>query len=60
VLYRFQRRSNADDELIFAVPDLVNFLGKIVERYPALLSRDDSTLDRIPKLPSRFPANRTP
>jgi hypothetical protein len=51
VLYRFQRRSNADDKLIFAVPDLVNFLEKIVERYPALLSRDDGPLDRVPKLP---------
>jgi hypothetical protein len=51
VLYRFQYRSNADDKLIFAVPDLVNFLGKIVERYPALLSRDDGPLDCVPKLP---------
>ena len=51
MLYRLQRRSNADDKLIFAVPDLVNFLGKIVERYPALLSRDDGPLDRVPKLP---------
>ena len=51
MLYRFQRRSNADDKLIFAVPDLVNFLGKIAERYPALLSRDDGPLDRVPKLP---------
>ena len=51
MLYRFQRRSNADDELIFAVPDLVKFLGKIVKRYPALLSRDDGPLDRVPKLP---------
>ena len=50
MLYRFQRRSNADDKLIFAVPDLVNFLGKIVERYPASLSRDDGPLDRVPKL----------
>jgi hypothetical protein len=51
VLYRLQRRSNADDKLIFAVPDLVNFLGKIVKRYPASLSRDDGPLDRVPKLP---------
>ena len=42
LLYLLQRRSNADDKLIVAVPDLVNFLGKIVERYPALLSRDDT------------------
>jgi len=51
VLYRLQRRSHADNKLIFAVPDLVNFLGKIVERYPALLSRDDGPLDRVTKLP---------
>ena len=51
MLYRFQRRSDADDKLIFAVLDLVNFLGKIAERYPALLSRDDGPLDRVPKLP---------
>ena len=51
MLYRFQRRSNADNKLIFAVPDLVNFLWKIVERYPALLSRDHGPLDRVPKLP---------
>ena len=51
LLYRLQRRSNADDKLIFAVLDLVNFLGKIAERYPALLSRDDGPLDRVPKLP---------
>ena len=31
--------------------DLVNFLGKIVERYAALLSRDDRPLDRVPKFP---------
>jgi hypothetical protein len=51
VFYRFQRRSNADNKLIFAVPDLVNFLWKIVERYATLLSRDDGPLDRVPKLP---------
>jgi hypothetical protein len=51
VFYRFQRRSNADHKLIFAAPDLVNFLGKIVERYTALLSRDHGPLDRVPKLP---------
>ena len=50
MLYRFQRRSNADDKLIFAVPDLVKFLRKIVERYATLLSRDDGPLDRVPKL----------
>jgi len=51
VLYRCQRRSNADDKLNFAVPDLVKFLRKIVERYATLLSRDDGPLDRVPKLP---------
>ena len=40
-----------DDKLIFAAPDLVNFLGKILKRYPALLSRDYGPLDRVPKLP---------
>ncbi len=39
LFHRFQRRSHADNKLIFAVLDLVNFLGNIVERYPALLSR---------------------
>ena len=40
-----------DNKLIFAVPDLVDLFGKIVERYPPALSCDHGSLDRIPKLP---------
>ena len=32
MLYRFQRRSNADNKVIFTVLDLVNFFRKQVDR----------------------------
>src|ERR1700704_6409047 len=51
LLHRLQCRADANDKLIFAVLDLVNFLRKIAEAYPAMLSRDHGALDRIPKLP---------